>query len=174
MKQGNLFLARKYARAYDGIAACAENARANLQALRKWLAVLAPAADYLNNPVVSQSGKLDFLEQVSAGQSAAENFVKVLVSQKRFSLAALILEELQNLLDARLGVKRALIQTAAMPAPDTDFERALARLLGATVAASYENKPELLAGARVRSGDVLIDASALGRVRQLDKILTGK
>jgi F0F1-type ATP synthase delta subunit len=61
-----------------------------------------------------------------------------------------------------------------MPAPHADFERALARLLGGRVEASYENKPELLAGARVSSGDILIDASALGRVRQLSKILTGK
>lgn len=174
MKQGNLFLARKYARAYDGIAAGAEDARANLQALRAWLAALAPAAGYLNNPLIAQDGKLAFLAQVSAGQSAAESFIKVLVAQKRFALAPLIMKELQNLVDVRLGVKRAFIQTAAMPAPDEDFEQALGCLLGGKIAASYENKPELLAGARVRSGDILIDASALGRVRRLAKILTGK
>ncbi|MDR0735016.1 MAG: F0F1 ATP synthase subunit delta [Elusimicrobiota bacterium] len=174
MKQGNLFLARRYARAYDGVAACADDARADMRALQNLLAALAPAAGYLNNPVVAQVEKLAFLEQVCAGQSAAENFVKILVAQKRFALAPLIEKELQNLLDARLGVKRALIQTAAIPSPDEAFERDLARLLGGKIAASYENKPALLAGARVRSGDVLIDASALGRVRQLSKILTGK
>ncbi|MDR1123389.1 MAG: F0F1 ATP synthase subunit delta [Elusimicrobiota bacterium] len=174
MKQGNLFLARKYARAYDAVAAGAADARANLQALRGLLDALAPAADYLNNPVIAQSVKLAFLARVCAGRSAAENFIKVLTAHKRFALAPLIMKELQNMLDARQGVRRALIQTAAMPAPDADFERALARLLGGRVEASYENKPELLAGARVSSGDILIDASALGRVRQLSKILTGK
>jgi F-type H+-transporting ATPase subunit delta len=174
MKQGNLFLARKYARAYDGISAGAEDARANQRALRALLQALAPAADYLNSPIIAQSAKLAFLARVCPGLSAAEKFIKVLTAHKRFALAPLIMKELQNLLDARQGVVRALIQTAAMPAPDADFERALARLLGGRVEASYETKPELLAGARVRSGDVLIDASAMGRVRQLAKILTGK
>lgn len=174
MKQGNLFLARKYARAYDAVSAGADGAKANLLALQKLLAALAPAADYLNNPVIAQGGKLDFLAQVFSGKSAAENFIKVLVAQKRFALAPLILKELQNLLDARAGIKRALIQTAALPAPDADFELALARLLGGKIEASYKNEPALLAGARARSGDILIDASALGRVRQLEKIFKGK
>jgi len=181
MTRGDISLARRYARAYDGAAKDAAQARANLQAYNTAAAALAEVAVYIKNPALPVSVKAEILDKIFAGKTAAagaappaENFLKVIVANKRFYLTDLIGREIQNCLDARLGVKRAQIQTAAPPRKDAALEAALSKLFNAQIAADYKHEPALLAGVKIRAGDILIDGSAAGRVERLAQTLTGK
>lgn len=174
MKGGNIFLARRYAKAYDGVSKTAEAARANLQAYKNALSSLADAAVYIKNPAIPQSVKADVLDKILPGKTAAESFLKIIVAHKRFYLAAEIEREIQNCLDARAGVKRVEVQTAAAPQKDEALESALSKFFNAKIAAEYQQEPALLAGLKIRQGDILIDGSAAGRIQRLKQNLTGK
>lgn len=53
-------------------------------------------------------------------------------------------------------------------------EAAAARLAKALGPVSVEVKPQLLGGAVVRRGDLLVDASLAGKLRQLERRLAGR
>jgi len=171
MKTGSVFLAARYAVAYDGLAKTNDEARESLLAYQKALAALKDAAEYITNPTLPFSAKEEILAKI-LGKNKAAAFIKLLAAQKRFSLAAQIGDELQKLLDNRLGVKRAIITTAAAQQPG--LEAVLSKYFNAQIIAAYESDKDLLAGFTIRQGDIYIDASAAGRVKQLQKSLTGK
>ena len=176
----NIFLAKRYARAYDGVSKTAKAAQVNLQAYQDALASLADAAVYIKNPAIPQSVKADILDKILPSKTAAagaahfaESFLKIIVAHKRFDLADLIALEIQNCLDERTGVKRIEVQTAAAPQKDEALENALSKFFNAKIAAQYRQNPALLAGLKIRQGDILIDGSAAGRIERLKKNLIG-
>ena len=173
MKGGNTFLARRYARAYDGVAKDAAAAKANLEAYQNVVEALADIAAHIKNPAIPQSVKAEILAKILPGKTAANIFVKIIVAHKRFYLADLIGREIQNCLDGRRGVKRAVVQTAAKPQKDAALESALSKFFNAEIEAQYEQAPALLAGVKIRQGDILIDGSAAGRIEQLEQNLIG-
>ncbi|MDR1684021.1 MAG: ATP synthase F1 subunit delta [Elusimicrobiota bacterium] len=175
MKPNTLALARRYARAYDSVAKDNKEAASNLQAYQNALTALDAARGALINPVLPFSVKEELLCKILAQDKAAA-FIKLLVLEKRFPLARGIEEELQNLLDAREGVTRVQITAAAeLPAAEKEkLNAALNRYFGGQTAARYEVDKALLAGVKIRRGDLIIDGSAQGRVTRLTKILTDK
>ena len=68
-----------------------------------------------------------------------------------------------------------VVVTGARPIPDTQrhaLQHALEAKTGKTIELTFEQEPSLLAGARVRIGNLVIDGSAAGRLRLLAERLT--
>ena len=173
MKPGAPLLAGRYARAYDGAAQNAAQAAENLKEYQAALNALGEAAVYIKNPVLPMAVKTKILDK-ALPKGIAAAFIKLLVAQKRFGLATVIERQLQDLLDKRLGIKRAAVTTALKPTANAALEEALSVYFGADIKANYTQDADLLGGLAIRQGDILIDASARGRAQQLQKILTGK
>jgi F-type H+-transporting ATPase subunit delta len=174
MKQNSLFLARKYARAYDAAAKDGTQAASNFSAYKNALEALGAVADYMASPALPFGVKQDILSKVLPAGLAA-SFIKLLVFSKRFYLAPLIARELQNLLDARRGVKRIDISSAAALGEEQKqkIEAAMAEFFKGKIAAAYSIDESILAGFAARCGDFIIDASAFGRIKNLAKTLIG-
>jgi len=175
MKPNTYLLAKRYAKAYDGLAKNAKQAAANLQAYGAALDALGEAAYYINSPALSFDIKAALLDKI-LGDGAASAFIKVLARAKRFYLAGIVREELSALLDNRLGIKRAEVKAASKisAAQQEALGAALNAYFSASVEAEYEVDKSLLAGITVRQGDTFLDGSARGRFVRLTKILTGK
>jgi F-type H+-transporting ATPase subunit delta len=175
MKGNTLFLASKYARAYDFLAKDDKEAEANLEAYQKALEALKEAYVYIDDPTISFDVKNEILSKILADNRAA-SFIRLLVSEKRFYLADTISQCLSALLDRRLGLKRVSVTGAVYFGDSTKerINRALESYFNSKIAAQYKEDKKLLAGLTVRQGDTLIDASATGRIKQLTKNLTEK
>jgi ATP synthase F1 delta subunit len=168
-------LAVRYARAYDGVSKNNEEARINLQAYISALNLLKEAAVYINNPAISLGVKQKLISKIILRGKAAD-FIKLLVLKKRFALAWDISAQLQNLLDLRLGVKRVNIVFAREIPQEQKLklQDVLKDFFKSEVSLNYDEDKKLLCGIQIRHGDTLIDASALGRIKQMSKELARK
>lgn len=175
MKTNALVIARRYAKAYDETAKTDQEAKANLEAYKNALNSLKEAGSYIQNPTIPFEVKEELLAKILTDKKAA-SFIKILVSSKRFDLAGIIEQEISNLLDIRLGVKRVTVTTAlaAETKQKSLLDEALGKYFKSGVAVSYQEDETLLAGLIVRQGDLRIDGSAKGRIKQLSKNLTEK
>ncbi|MDR0953712.1 MAG: ATP synthase F1 subunit delta [Elusimicrobiota bacterium] len=174
MKANSLVLAQRYAKAYDGIAKNADEAAKNLSAYKDALAALTAADNALANPTLPFSVKEELLVKI-LDKSLATSFIKLLVSAKRFDLAPEILRQLQQLLDKRLGIKRVHIASATpLEEPvKQKLNEALSKYFNSRLEIDFTQEAALLAGITLRERDTLIDGSALGRIEELAKNLTG-
>ncbi len=173
MKANSLVLAQRYALAYDSLAKDAKEASSNYEHLEQALLALKEAGQYLLSPVISNKVKEDILAKILKKSEAAA-FIKILVDAKRFDLSALILKQLSVLLDKRNGVTRVKVSScgALKDADKKILEKALSSYFNAKAALDFEEDSTLLGGLIIRRGDILIDASAQGRIKQLTKNLT--
>lgn len=102
-------------------------------------------------------------------QKPLERFLWVVVEHRRVALLADILAVFTAMVDEKEGKVRAWVESAR-PLADEQKDRltgALARSLGREVIVEHELQPRLLAGLRVRVGDLLVDGSLR---MQLDKM----
>ncbi len=173
MKINERSLAARYAKAYDGLAKTNKEAQDNLAAYTAALDNLKQAGEYINNPTLPFKVKSEILNK-ALPKGAALNFISLLVQAKRFGLRDIILSEIQHLSDARQGIKRAQIISAA-PLKDTAaLTAALSKYFNSKLEVNFTQDATLLAGVIIKQGDVQIDASALGRINNLQKsILEG-
>lgn len=173
MKTNTLVLAKRYAAAYDTLAADTAQASANLEAFKAALSSVKEAQDYINNPTIPFSVKAEILAKILTDGKAA-SFIKLLVSSGRFYLADFIVSELAALLDQRLGVKRVKVISAGREdeTGQAILTDALSIYFKSKVAVEFTQDESLLAGVVVRQGDLRIDGSAAGRIEQLTKNLT--
>ena len=84
------------------------------------------------------------------------------------------MDEVGALLDSRLGIARAKVQTAfeLTPQQKKKVEEALGQFAGKDIRAEYKTDPSLLGGLCARLGDVLIDGTLKGRFEKLQEELT--
>jgi F-type H+-transporting ATPase subunit delta len=175
MKGNTLFLAGRYAKAYDSLAKDNGEAKVNFEEYKNALAALNVAAVYIINPTVSFEVKAEVLAKILPRGKAA-SFIKLLIFQKRFYLADIIGRELQTLLDKRLGTQRVSVVTA-VSFGNSEKEKiniALSRYFNSRISVEYKEDSTLLAGLTIRRGDTFIDGSAQGRIKQLTKKLVEK
>ena len=175
MKANMSVLAQRYAKAYD-LVAKNDNAAAqkNYELFKEALSSLKPVEEYINNPTISPSVKLELASKAYGNADTAASFVKLLISAGRYYLAGEIAKELQNLLDARLGIKRATVFSAGEldDGAKRGLGEALSKYFNSALALDYKTDASLLSGVVILCGDLLIDASAEGRIKQMTKILT--
>lgn len=99
----------------------------------------------------------------------SRNFVRVLAENRRLNLAGAVLQMFEEFRRESEGIERALVE-AAMPldeAAKSALEAALRNRTGKRIEAEYRENSDLLAGARVRIRDNVLDASARGRLARL-------
>ena len=170
-------IARPYAVAAFGLAK-------EQNEMAKWSEMLGFAAivvtdktmqDYVNNPKVEQETLTRLMLEVCSDQlnELGKNFIKVLVANKRLSLLpeiALLYNELRA--DAEKTVEAEVI--SAFPLTDaqqSNLIEGLKKRLGREVTLVSKVDENLLGGAIVRAGDLVIDGSVSGQLTKLETTL---
>ena len=148
-----------------------------LDAWSQALALLASVASdsqvapQIANPNVPRERIRDLLIQVGGDDLPGEaaNLVRLLADNGR--LAAI--PEIATLFEARReadqGVRQVLVRSA-FPLGEDDRQaitEAMARRLGAQVELAVEEDPALIGGVEIRAGDLVIDDSVRGKLKQL-------
>ncbi len=174
MKANTTVLAQRYAKAYDGVAKDNAQAQSNYELFKAALSALKVAEYYINNPTIPARVKLEAASKAYPNSDVAGAFVKLLIASGRYYLAGEIEKELSALLDARLGIKRVSVISAAEldETAKSGLSAALSKYFDSALALEYKLDESLLSGIMIRCGDVLIDGSAQGRLKQMSKILT--
>jgi F-type H+-transporting ATPase subunit delta len=171
-------IARPYAKA------AFEEAR-DRKRLGPWSAALHTAAavvsdsrveELLGNPRVTPEELAALVIEIAGPELDEEgrNFVRTLADNRRLSL----LPEISTLFDELKGEAEGVVDvTVTSAAPLDDSQRgklaaALERRLGRTVRLQCATDPDLLGGAVLRAGDMVIDGSLRGRLERIAYELT--
>ena len=116
-----------------------------------------------------------FLSIAGEGRDAdARSFVRVLIEGDRIGLAREIVELYEKRRNEAEGVAKATIESA-LPVSDDELaglKRSLERKLGRTVDATVRVNESLIGGARITVGDTVIDDSVLGKLTELNYLLS--
>lgn len=174
MKSTDRILAKRYARAFDALSKNGEEASRRAEALRAAERALRGARAYMEDPAVPSEDKKAFITQILGQEKAVAGFMLALLDAKRYYLLNACVQDVLELLDQRLGVVRARVQTAfeLSEAQKKRVEEALGRFAGKKAEAEFETEPALLGGVRARMGDVLIDGSLKNQFEKLQEELT--
>jgi F-type H+-transporting ATPase subunit delta len=130
----------------------------------------------LGNPRVTPEELAALVIEIAGPELDEEggNFVRTLADNRRLSL----LPEISTLFDGLKGEAEGVVDvTVTSAAPLDDSQRgklaaALERRLGRTVRLQCATDPDLLGGAVLRAGDMVIDGSLRGRLERIAYELT--
>jgi len=141
------------------------------------LALLAAAAAdpqvarQIANPNVPRERIRDLLIEV-CGESLpteAANLVRLLSDNGRLAAIPEIAELFEARREADRGVRQVVVRSA-YPLGEDEREAiaaAMARRLGAEVELTVEEDPDLIGGVEIRAGDLVIDDSVRGKLKQI-------
>ena len=153
-------------------------------ALPQWSAQLAAmsavvsadgSAALLNHPRITKEQKADIFSDVagSAIDDQGRNLLKVLAENDRFALIpdiALIFEQLKA--EAEGAVEAEITSAQEMtPEQQQAIAAALQKRLGREVKLVTKINPDLMGGAVIRAGDLVIDGSIQGRLQDMKAAL---
>lgn len=170
-------LARPYARATFMVAR-------DQQALPAWGEALGSLADavrdgnvaaLVTHPTVDATTRVGLLADVVKSDVAGlDNLLKVLAENDRLVLLPAIAEEFAALREAYEQTRQVEVSSAAelAQAQQEAFSASLKTRLGADVSVSWRVDPELVGGAIVSAGDLVIDGSVRGELDRLRSVLT--
>lgn len=147
-------------------------------------AVLADGqvADYLGNPALSNDRRLEFLNGLfeaagasllSGGDTRGTNFVKLLLEYDRVAVLPEIAAHFETL-KAEIENTVDVTVTSATPLSaeqQKSIAAALEERLGRSVNIETEIEEDLIGGAVIRAGDVVIDGSVRARLDGLTNVL---
>ena len=146
------------------------------------LSVGGQIADYLSNPVFSNEQRLEFLTGLFAsakatvlagGDKKGTNFLMLLIENGRVAVLAEIAEHFEALKADVEGTVDVLV-TSASPlsaAQQAEISTVLAKRLGREVRIETEIDENLIGGAVIKAGDVVIDGSLRARLDGLSNAL---
>ena len=128
-------------------------------------------ADQIANPNVPRVRTCDMILQVCGSElpDEAANLLKLLADNARLS----IIPEIAELFEARRvagqGIRHVVVRSAFPVDAKQERELAdsLARRLGAEIELTVEEDPDLIGGVEIRAGDLVIDDSVRGKLKQL-------
>jgi F-type H+-transporting ATPase subunit delta len=173
-------VARRYARALLELG----TAEGHLDALVQELTALGEAwetsADLRNaveNPLVAHAAKKAVLTELTAKLKASpttRNTLLLLLDRRRTQALPYIARTLRELADARKGIVRAEV-TSAAPLADDYYGRlqtTLETMTGKKVVVDRRTDPTLIAGVVTRIGDRIFDGSLRTRLQTLRDALT--
>lgn len=166
-------VARPYAEA-------AFNRAKELGALDAWSAalhLLAAAATHpqvapqIANPNVPRERLRDLLIEIGGDALPGElrNLVCLLADNGRLAALGEIAELFEFRREADQGIRQVLVRSAfPLGEPERKgIAAAMTRRLGAQVELTVEDDPALIGGVEIRAGDLVIDDSVRGKLRQL-------
>lgn len=171
-------IARPYARA------AFEEARSN-GGLTAWSEALSTGAQtvrdprvvpLLDNPKVTKEELAQLLIGIAAGKLGEDggNFIRTLAENHRLALLPEISELYDEMKNAAEGVADVTVTSAAPldQAQQDVLREALSRRLKRQVRIHCATDPDLIGGAVLKSGDLVIDGSLRGRLESLAHELT--
>jgi F-type H+-transporting ATPase subunit delta len=147
------------------------------QELRSFAELVRDNAELRNvlmSPAVSPARKRAVVSRFAGILSASRlvrNFLFVLIDRRRIALLDEVVDAFEAEIDARLGIVRAqVISAAPLDEPQrAEMQAALGRLAGKQVRANFDVDPALIGGAVARIGSTIYDGSVRG---QLDALRT--
>ena len=172
-------IARPYGRAVFELA----KAGADYSVWSEQLDMLAVVAadpnvgDLFNNPRVSRRELATVFTDVCGDRldENVKNLVRLLAQNRRLHALAAIAEQYEHLrAEAEQTVQAEL--ESALPVSDTQQQRiveALSQRMGRRVELTVKTNEELLGGAVVRAGDLVIDGSIRARLEKLATAISG-
>jgi F-type H+-transporting ATPase subunit delta len=118
--------------------------------------------------VVGRVGELLKLSRV------VRNFLFVLVDRRRIPALSGIIQNLEEVLDERLGFARARVASAAglTEAQETALNARLEKLTGKRIRTLFTTDPALIGGAVARIGSTVYDGSVRGQLAALQRRLS--
>ena len=177
-------LARPYAQAVFDLAREADELAAWSAALdiARQLTADGQVADYLRKPELSDEQRLEFLtglfgnakaDLLDGGDTKGTNFLKLLIENGRVGIMPEIAERFEAL---RADVENTVdvVVTSATPLSDARQQEIVASLtkrLGREVRLETKIDENLIGGAVIRAGDVVIDGSLRARLDGLTNVL---
>ncbi|HEV2961812.1 MAG TPA: ATP synthase F1 subunit delta [Candidatus Angelobacter sp.] len=131
----------------------------------------------LANPSVVHKQKLGLVNAVVSaigGSKILQNFISVLVEQRRIGQINEIAEQFKQELDERLGIAEARISSIReLNSQEKQFlEKQIATLTGKVIRAAYSRDPGLLGGVLVRVGSTIYDGSVRGQLQRIRQQIT--
>ena len=140
---------------------------------------------FLGEPALTDDQRLDFLQGLftaavgegsmfAGGSQHGTNFLKLLLENGRIAVLPEISEQFEAL-KAKVENSIDAVITAAAPlssAQEKEIAKSLAKKLGRDVRISTEIDENLIGGAVIRAGDVVIDGSLRARLEGLANALT--
>ncbi|MGI9270834.1 MAG: F0F1 ATP synthase subunit delta [Woeseiaceae bacterium] len=176
----NNTIARPYAQAVFELANEAGELSAWSDSLNIAAALLADSGlvEYLSAPELGDDKRLDFLSglfasakasKLAGGDKRGTNFLKLLLENKRTSVLPEIAEHFE-VLKANIENSVEATVTSATPisqAQQNEIASSLKKRLGRDVSITTEIDENLIGGAVIRAGDVVIDGSLRARLEGL-------
>ena len=168
-------VARRYAKALAGIAQDQDSLLQTQAELAAVTALVRGNADLERlafYPLLAPALKAKALDAVlaAAGISATvRRFFGVVAGAARLDLVYELASAFDELVDERMGVVEASVQTAQplSAAQAEALTRALARRTGKTVKLQWRQDPSILGGVKAQVGSTVYDASIQGQLRLL-------
>ncbi|MBZ2185977.1 MAG: ATP synthase F1 subunit delta [Bryobacter sp.] len=176
-------LAGRYATAFADILFApnapigAEQALSELRGVDEMVAAAADLKHILNSPAVSRVRKRAVVAKLAeqTGISATtRNFLYVVIDRGRAALLPVLRKKVEDLVDARRGVARAQVATAAALSEQQKAALAseLSRVTGKQVVCEFHWDPALLGGVVARIGSTVYDGSVRGKLTALKSRLS--
>ncbi len=172
-------VAGEYARALLDLAseaALAEQVADELAGLAELVGRVDALAEFLTSPIVSKGAKADAMSRALHGRvcGLVENFIGVLLRNRRGGLLAATAEAYREELNLRAGRREVLVSSAvALEEGElAELASALRETIGAEPIMRTSVVPELLGGLRVQIGERVIDASIWGRLGRMRQALS--
>jgi F-type H+-transporting ATPase subunit delta len=131
----------------------------------------AQLRQFADNPNVTPGQVFDLVTSVAsvALSEPAKNLMHVVIDNGRLAALPQVAEQFRKLVNARVGVSDAVIQSA-FPIDEAqlaDVVATLERRFGRKLNARVEIEPELIGGIRAVVGDEVLDTSVKARLEQM-------
>lgn len=169
-------LARPYARAAFSVAREAGELPAWGAALDKLAAACGDdkLAALIRHPGVADATIVTLLAELAGGPAALKNLLGILAENGKLTLLPAVAAEFEGLKAAFEKMRHVAIASASEVSGDKQaaIVEALKKRLSADVAIDWQVDPELIGGAVVAAGDLVIDGSVRGEIERLRAGLT--
>jgi F-type H+-transporting ATPase subunit delta len=162
-----------------GSALSPQKAVAELRAFQAALDESHELREALATPAVPASRKkavVGRIADVLGASRVARNFLFVLIDHRRVGSLASIVQQFEDVIDARLGFARADV-TSAVPLDErqrADLGAELERITGKRIRAHFGVDAALIGGAMARIGSTVYDGSVRGQLASLERRLTAE
>ncbi|GAC1656151.1 MAG: F0F1 ATP synthase subunit delta [Acidobacteriaceae bacterium] len=173
-------VALRYAHAFASVAQAEKldpnAAQQNMQDFADTLTESQELREFLMNPSIAMPQKIRVLDAIVARVGAGpqiRNFLAVVLEHQRLAELDAIRAQYRELVDEHAGAVEATITSArALDAQSrTELEAEAAKLVGATIRASYVVDPALLGGAIVQIGSTVYDGSVRAQLADIKQKL---
>lgn len=168
--------ARRYAQAIFQIAEDKKNLDEWKTELRKLAEVTKDreVLDLIDHPKVPFNLKSDLIKQrLGTSNTLVINLCNLLIMKGKLKNADQIADEYESLLDARRGIKHAIVTTAVAinEAEKSKITNSLEKITGTKVTVKLQVNPAIIGGMVARIEDTLIDGSVRNKLDLLRRDL---